>query len=172
MIFGGGGLGGFDPTMSASRIPYEPIGRRIKRLRKQRGWNQQELADRVGLHYTTVGDHERGDTDATLAVAIQYADVLEVTLDALVGRSEDGLLAVVRDRPIHILPKNAVKVILSAKSWADLRPMWVDAGVHIGSVVHPEDDVVDERVYRDTQAKIRKIVARLGPEAEESEVGD
>ena len=142
------------------------IGKKITALRKRRGMSRDELAEKVGLSTGGLGYHERGDRTMSVLDAARYAEALGCSIDTLVGRTPDPLLAVVREEPIHILPRKLVKGVLSAKSWADLCPMWVDAGVHIGSVVHPEDEVVDERVWMDTQAKIRKVLERLGPRKE------
>lgn len=44
------------------------IGIKIKELRKQRGWSQQELADMAGLNRTTVGAIERGLVDGDIGI--------------------------------------------------------------------------------------------------------
>ena len=40
----------------------------MKRLRKERGWSQEEFADRTGLHRTYISAVERGVRNPTLAV--------------------------------------------------------------------------------------------------------
>jgi transcriptional regulator with XRE-family HTH domain len=37
------------------------FGDRIRALRNDRGWSQEELADRAGLHRTYIGSVERGE---------------------------------------------------------------------------------------------------------------
>ena len=36
------------------------FGQRVKKLRDERGWTQQELADRAGLTKDTISNHETG----------------------------------------------------------------------------------------------------------------
>jgi transcriptional regulator with XRE-family HTH domain len=51
---------------------------RLRELREARGWSQQELADRVGLHMMTVSRFERGTLKPTWEVALALAEVLGV----------------------------------------------------------------------------------------------
>jgi len=52
------------------------IGERIKNKRKEKGWTQEQLAEKAGMHPTYVGKMERGDKSATL-------DSLEKVVNAL-----------------------------------------------------------------------------------------
>lgn len=60
------------------------LGLSMKRLREDRGWSQEELADRAGLHRTYVSGVERGVRNPTLTVLHKIAAALEVKLSALV----------------------------------------------------------------------------------------
>ncbi|MEX2979686.1 helix-turn-helix domain-containing protein [Serratia fonticola] len=44
------------------------FGQRVRELRKERGWSQEEFADRCGLDRTYVSGIERGVRNPTLVV--------------------------------------------------------------------------------------------------------
>lgn len=49
------------------------IGRHIKRLRKQRGWTQTELADQLNMSLDMVGRMERGQASPSLSTLSHLA---------------------------------------------------------------------------------------------------
>jgi transcriptional regulator with XRE-family HTH domain len=61
----------------------ETIGRRVQAIRKAKGWTQEQLAERSGLHPTYIGGIERGERNATIASFQKVADSLGVTIAAL-----------------------------------------------------------------------------------------
>ncbi len=42
------------------------MGERIRALRKERGWSQEELGEKADLHHTYVGAVERGEKNASI----------------------------------------------------------------------------------------------------------
>jgi len=54
------------------------VGRRIRDLRKTKGWTQEELAERASLHYSYIGGVERGDRNISLTTLERIASALEV----------------------------------------------------------------------------------------------
>ncbi len=42
------------------------VGERIRTLRKERGWSQEELGEKADLHHTYVGAVERGEKNASI----------------------------------------------------------------------------------------------------------
>lgn len=62
---------------------------RITALIREHGETQAAWAARLDMSREAVADRMRGRTPWTLADAITVADVLEVSLDTLVGLSED-----------------------------------------------------------------------------------
>lgn len=59
------------------------VAENLKKFRKQAGLSQKELADKIGVHQTLIAQFENGLKIPSLAVAVQIADTLEVTVDAL-----------------------------------------------------------------------------------------
>ncbi|MGE0827759.1 MAG: helix-turn-helix domain-containing protein [Hyphomonadaceae bacterium] len=52
------------------------FGRAVQRLRLEKGWSQEELADRAGLHRTYISGVERGVRNPTLTVVMKIAKAL------------------------------------------------------------------------------------------------
>ena len=55
------------------------------RLRKEKGWSQEELADQSGLHRTYISGVERQDRNPTVMVLEKIAKALSVTVAQLVA---------------------------------------------------------------------------------------
>lgn len=62
-----------------------------RRFRKEKGWSQQELADRIGAHLTHVSRVETGKYAPSLDFVVNAAKTLEVTMDALLSERENAL---------------------------------------------------------------------------------
>lgn len=60
------------------------IGDRIRELRQDRSWLQQDLADRAGLPVRTLGRIERGEVDMRIGTLKKIADALVLTVRDLV----------------------------------------------------------------------------------------
>jgi transcriptional regulator with XRE-family HTH domain len=59
-------------------MPQHYFAARLRELREARGWSQQELAERVGLHMMTVSRFERGTLKPTWENALALAEALGV----------------------------------------------------------------------------------------------
>jgi transcriptional regulator with XRE-family HTH domain len=59
------------------------VGRRVRRIRTERGISQEELARAVGMHRTYLGGVERGERNLTLRSVERLADRLGVDVRAL-----------------------------------------------------------------------------------------
>ncbi len=57
------------------------IGGRIRNLRKEKGWSQEELADRAGLHFTYIGKIERSEHKVTIESLEKVTRALGVSLE-------------------------------------------------------------------------------------------
>ena len=65
------------------------IGQRIKELREQRKWSQEEFADRCGVHRTYVGSAENGARNLTIQVLTMFARTFGMTVSELVAGLEE-----------------------------------------------------------------------------------
>ena len=68
----------------------ERFASRLRGLRSEDDMSQRELADALGLTRASVVNYESGESMPNLAVAVQIADIFGVSLDYLVGASDDA----------------------------------------------------------------------------------
>lgn len=57
----------------------ELFGEKIRALRKAKGWTQEELGEKSGVHYTYVGQVERAETNLSLDNIERLSNGLGVT---------------------------------------------------------------------------------------------
>lgn len=57
----------------------------VKQLRTERGWSQQEVADRLGVNKQTISQYERGIRKPLFDTAEVLADIFHVDLNYLMG---------------------------------------------------------------------------------------
>lgn len=61
---------------------------RLKKIRKDRGWSQQKLAEKAGVSYVVITKIEQNvSKEPTIISMVKLADALGVALDELVGRT-------------------------------------------------------------------------------------
>lgn len=63
----------------------ESFGQRLARLRRERGFTQVELAERVGTIQAIVSDYERDKLRPYADVVVRFASVLGVSTDVVLG---------------------------------------------------------------------------------------
>ena len=62
------------------------LGDNVRRLRQDKGWSQEDYADRAGIHRTYVSDIERGARNPTITVVEKLAKPLGVAPGKLLDR--------------------------------------------------------------------------------------
>lgn len=78
------------PQKSKLKLPPvatgdETIGKRLARLRKERGYTQVELAKRIGIIQVLVSDYERDRLRLNAEMLIRFSSALEVSADEILG---------------------------------------------------------------------------------------
>jgi transcriptional regulator with XRE-family HTH domain len=66
------------------------LGQRIKQLRAERGWSQEEFAEICGVHRTYMGHIERGEKNLSFGSMVRVANALGVSLSDLFKGLENG----------------------------------------------------------------------------------
>ena len=70
-------------------IEKKVSGSRLRELRKAKGLSLKDVADQIGIYKPTLSNIERGVKPASLEMVITLADFFDVSIDYLVGRSDD-----------------------------------------------------------------------------------
>jgi transcriptional regulator with XRE-family HTH domain len=91
------------------------LGSKITSLRKKLNWSQSELAKRIEVSREIVGRYERNDAIPSIDIATRIADVFEVSLDYLVGNTEQEVDKITLNRlqEINKLSNEDKKMVFS-----------------------------------------------------------
>jgi transcriptional regulator with XRE-family HTH domain len=77
------------PRVSRLKLPplgqKETFGKRLARLRKEKGYTQAELADKVGVIQVLVSDYELDKLRLHAEMVVRFANALGVSADELLG---------------------------------------------------------------------------------------
>ncbi len=69
------------------------IGERLAKIRKERGFTQKDLADKLNMSQQVISNIERNTSMPDIVFLEGLADLYEITIDDLIGRkviSKDG----------------------------------------------------------------------------------
>ena len=66
--------------------------KRLNLTRKAKGFTAQQMADFLCIHIRAYRKYESGDTMPNLNSLIKIADILDVSTDYLLGRTENPLI--------------------------------------------------------------------------------
>lgn len=66
------------------------FGNRVRELRLQHGWTQEDLGEKARRHWTYIGGIERGERNITLRVVEDIARALGVKVPSLFNSSQEG----------------------------------------------------------------------------------
>lgn len=62
---------------------------RLKVLRAERSWSQQDLADQLGVSRQSVNAIETGKYDPSLPLAFKIADIFAMTIEDIFERGQE-----------------------------------------------------------------------------------
>ena len=65
---------------------------RLKNLRKSKNISQQKLAMDLGMNQNSISRYETGERQADYETLIAFADYFNVSIDYLLGRTDNPLL--------------------------------------------------------------------------------
>lgn len=79
----------------------------IKAIRKAKGLTQQEMSDKIGMAKNNYGKVENGQIELTVSRLYQIADILEVSVIALLGESteDSNVIAELKETNAHLTKK-------------------------------------------------------------------
>ena len=66
---------------------------RLKELRKKRGISQLKLAMDLSMNQNSISRYETGEREADYATLIKFADYFDVSIDYLLGRTDNPNMA-------------------------------------------------------------------------------
>jgi transcriptional regulator with XRE-family HTH domain len=87
-----------DPFRDELQRLRETLGLRIRELRLERGWSQEEFAQQAHVHRTFAGSLERGEKNCSFHALVLIARSFGVTLSELLTGLEGQPAAVPRGR--------------------------------------------------------------------------
>ena len=64
------------------------FGKRLAEVRKDKKISQDELGKLIGVHGAVIGRYEREEVKPSIDIATQLSEVLEISLDYLVGATD------------------------------------------------------------------------------------
>ena len=118
---------------------------RLKELRKQAGLNQSELADKLGISTSAIGMYEQGRRDPDTQILIKIANIFNVSLDYLVGKSNEP-----EEFDIEVMTKNI------AQSLIDQPALMFSADCYTEQELSELKDIIEQTVRNTLEKKLKK----------------
>lgn len=74
---------------------------KLRVLRKNKGWSQGQLAQKIGADLQRVSKYERGVIWPTMELMVQIARVFEVSVDYLIRDKEDATISKIKNSDLR-----------------------------------------------------------------------
>ena len=94
------------------------LGNRIRELRKQLGWSQEEFADQAHVHRTFAGSLERGEKNVSFHALALISRCFGITLSELLAGIERG-----ESLPVKLPKRKAGRGLNSNTALAELEAL-------------------------------------------------
>lgn len=65
--------------MAKKHSALAKLGDNLRKAREEKGWSQEELAERAGVHRTYVGGVERAEYNVTVLTLLRFTGALGVS---------------------------------------------------------------------------------------------
>ena len=73
---------------------------KLKKLRKNRGWSQGQLAQKIGADLQRISKYERGVIWPTMELMVKMAKVFDVTVDFLIRNDKDTAVGKIKNQEL------------------------------------------------------------------------
>lgn len=91
------------------------FGSRLCQLRKKNGITQRDLAQRLGVHITTIKNWECGNCYPDAKNICALADLLHVSADSLLGREEGDTVSLAEAPPaLRKVIRQVIQVLIDS----------------------------------------------------------
>ena len=93
----------------------ETFGQRFARLRKSKGYTQEQIADKVNISYQAVSKWENDISSPDISILGELANILGVTLDELLGRVDPNEVKLVDQNERKDIKNMVLKIVVDSK---------------------------------------------------------
>ncbi|MHB1151129.1 MAG: helix-turn-helix domain-containing protein [Eubacteriales bacterium] len=86
----------------------DKIGKKISEARKKQNMTQMELADRLNISFQAVSNWERGISMPDISKLSELSEILQITVDELVGKESPLMESILKEKTNEYLEKHSV----------------------------------------------------------------
>ena len=133
------------------------MGAVVARLRGERGWSLEDLADEAGRHRTYLGLIERGERHLSVASAFRLAQALDLSISDLIGLAE-AQSPVIRSSvrfPKRVSPPTATDGTEAVRRITGLNSDWIPSAIE---ATYETLDRIDERLINTGSEPLARVV--------------
>lgn len=99
----------------------------LKVLRKESGYSQKDFANKLKISQQCYSDYENGKTNPDISTLIEMADLLQTSLDNLVGRIDDfGNIIIQSENSFAMSPLEQQLILDFRKLHPDLQSLLLE----------------------------------------------